>query len=77
MTLDKPSAKEMVETATKLYVNAQLEAEAAHGALKVAIRRASNEAGLTQQQIADATIVGSEEPEFSLSRQRISQIINE
>jgi hypothetical protein len=74
MTLDKPSAAELVETASKLYLNAQDEVDLAHDKLKEVIKRASDEAGLTQQQIADATAkVGR----FSLSRQRISQILNE
>jgi hypothetical protein len=77
MQLTRQEALDDVAYAAIQYVAAQAAEKTAHERLKVAIKRGKNEANLTQQEIADATTVDLEEDVWSLSRQRISQIIHE
>lgn len=78
MPLTRGEGLQEVADASLAYVVAQVAEKAAHDELKQAIKRAKAEAKLTQQEIADATVVGfDDDTEFRLSRQRISQILHE
>jgi microcompartment protein CcmL/EutN len=82
MTLTREEGLEAVTEASTEYLQAKLVIERRHESLKKAIKEAKEEGRATQQEIADATVLtvdedGEEVVVFDLSRQRISQIINE
>jgi hypothetical protein len=78
LNLTRQEGLDDVADASIEYVGTQLAERGAHQKLKRAIKRAKEEANLTQQEIADATVVSLDDgEEFRLSRQRISQIIHE
>lgn len=78
MKLTREEALQEVRAASIEYIAAQVEESIRHRDLKLAIRLAKLEGKLTQQEIADATVVKfDDDTEFRLSRQRISQIIHE
>lgn len=77
--LDKEEARELVRAVCQVYLDVSREKDEVHDQVKEAVRRVKSESRLTQQEIADATVIVNETEEelFSLSRQRIGQILNE
>ena len=77
--LDKEEARELVRAVCQVYLDVSREKDEVHDQVKEAVRRVKSESRLTQQEIADATVIVNETEEelFSLSRQRIGPILKE
>lgn len=74
--LDKDAARELIQTRAQFYFQKEQEKQVAHNYLKAAIRKAKQESRLTQQEIADATLLVTNGKIDGLSRQRIGQILH-